>query len=323
MKTIVLTNKYPEGPLNIVKSVLPENFRLLMLDSNSQESLDAVIDQADYLLASGRVKIDSEILKKASKLKMIQRTGVGLDSLDLNFLKANNIPLYVNQGVNAESVAEHSLLLILSCLRQLTLVHNNTKNGIWKKQEQGVKTFELSRKTVCLFGMGNIARTLVKLLKPFGVSIFYYDKYRQTENIEKELGITYCGPNELFKKADILSLHCPLTDETKYLINKQTIELMKNGAVIVNTARGPLIKTVDLVDALNSGKISFAGLDVHENEPLTDDNPITKLDNVVLTSHIGGVTNDSFKQMMFEAMRNIKLFDENELDQIEVYKYKF
>lgn len=322
MKTIVLTNKYPEGPLSIVKSVLPEDFELLMLESNSQESLEAVIDKADYLLASGRVKINADALLKAKKLRMIQRTGVGLDSLDLGYLKESNIPLYVNQGVNAESVAEHSLLLILSCLRQLTLVHQNTKNGIWKKQEQGVKTFELSGKTVCLFGMGNIARTLVKLLKPFNVNIFYYDKFRQSEEKENELGITYCEPDELFKKADVLSLHCPLTDETRNLVNKNSISLMKTGAVIVNTARGPLINTNDLVEALNSGKLSFAGLDVHESEPLTIESPITKLDNVILTSHIAGVTNDSFKQMMFEAMRNIKLFDENQLDQIEAYKYK-
>lgn len=321
-KTILLTNHYPKVPYDIVMSVVPDGFHLKMLPENSQEALVSSVKDADYILASGRVKITKEVLDKAEKLKMVQRTGVGLDSLDLKELNKRNIPLYVNQGVNAESVAEHTLLLMLACLRKLPVIHRNTANGIWKKQKQGVQTYELAGKTIGLIGMGNIAQTVVRLLKPFGVKIFYYDAFRKSENIEKVLGITYCSLNELFGKADILSLHCPLTDDTRKVINEKVLASMKDGAILVNTARGDLIDTSAMVEALKSGKLAFAGLDVHEEEPLKDGCGIKELSNVILTPHIGGVTYDSFYRMMHDAMRNIEKYENGALDEIAQFLYE-
>ena len=319
MKTILLTNHYPAAPYDIVKSELPEGFRLVMLSENTQECLEAAAPEADYILASGRVKLNQAVLDKAQKVKMIQRTGVGLDSLDLAALKARGIPLYVNAGVNAESVAEHALLLILACLRRLPEIHRNTAAGIWKKQEQGVKTRELAGRTVGLVGMGSIARALVRLLSGFGVTVLYYDPFRLSEERERALNVMYVPLDQLLHEAEIVSLHCPLTDGTRHLLNRETFAQMRDGAILVNTARGGLIDNAALVEALESGKLSFAGLDVHSEEPIDKENPILPLSNVILTPHIGGVTYDSFRSMMHDAMRNIKLFDEGKLDEIAPY----
>ena len=321
-KTILLTNHYPKAPYDIVRSVVPEGFNLLMLPENSQEALEIAVKDADYILASGRMKITKEVLNNANKVKMVQRTGVGLDALDLNELEKRNIPLYVNQGVNAQSVAEHTILLILASLRKLPIMHRNTANGIWKKQEQGVQTYELAGKTVGLIGMGNIAKTVAKMLGPFGAEILYYDAFRKDEQTEKDLGIIYCSIKELLSKADIISLHCPLTEDTRMLVNQETIALMKDGAILINTARGGLVDTKAVVEALKSGKLSFAGMDVHEEEPLKDGEGIRELSNVILTPHIGGVTYDSFYRMMHDAMRNIEKFEKGELDEIVQYLYK-
>lgn len=253
---------------------------------------------------------------------MIQRTGVGLDSLDLDLIKEKNIPLYVNKGINANSVAEHTLLLMLAALRNLIQIDKNTKNGIWKKQIQGVHTYELNGKTVGLIGMGAIGRRVAEILEGFHVNIIYYDVYRVSTEIEQNLEIQYCELNELLKKSDIISLHCPLTKDTEYIINEPAINKMKEGSIIINTARGGLIKEMALTEALKSGKLLYAGIDVYEREPATA-SPLFELENVITTPHIGGVTYNSFSEMMKEAMRNIEAFENGKLDNIEQYRYKF
>ena len=321
MRTILLTNNYPVGPYEIVLKELPEGFNLAMLEENTQECIEAEVCNADYILASGRVKITEAVLDKATKLKMIQRTGVGLDSLDLVTIRKKKIPLYVNQGVNSKSVAEHTLLLMLACLRKLPQLHRNIANGIWKKQEQGVQTFELSGKTVGLIGMGNIAKAVVKLLRGFEVNVLYYDIKRLSSEEECQFGIRYCTLEELLPQVDILSLHCPLTENTRNIIDKNALEKMKKDAIIINTARGGLIDMRALAEALKTGTLAFAGLDVYDEEPLKEENPILSLENVVLTPHIGGITKDSFQKMMHDAMRNIERFENGKLDEIKQYLY--
>jgi len=323
LKKILFTNRYTGLPLEIVQKEVPDGFGIEMLEQATTEALAQSVGDADYILAGGRVRIDETVLQRATRLKMIQRSGVGLDSLDLEALRCHQIPLYVNQGVNAQSVAEHALLLMLACLRRLPVVHRNTVNGVWKKQEQGVLTSELHGKTVGLIGMGSIARTLVGLLKGFGVKILYYDAFRLEASREQALGIEFAPLAEVFSCADVLSLHCPLTEETRGMVNRETLGQMKPGAVLVNTARGGLVETAALAEALRNGHISFAGLDVHEAEPLPADYPLKQLENVILTPHIAGVTADSFRGMMTAAMRNIQLFDEGRLAEIEQSKYKF
>ena len=315
-KTIVLTNHYAGRPLEIVREETPSGF-----DLSLEGPLEERMPGADYILAGGRTRITGELLATARNLKMIQRTGVGLDSLDMEAIRRLEIPLYVNEGVNSESVAEHSLLLILACLRRLPPIAANTKAGVWNKQAQGVRTHELRGKTIGLIGMGHVARRLVEMLRPFDVRILYHDVVRQPEAFEREHGVEYVPQDEVFARSDIVSLHCPMTEQTRRLVNRERLAMMKDGAILVNTARGPLIAPQALADALESGKLGFAGIDVHETEPLAGDYPLKAVENVILTPHVAGITAESFRSMMHNAMRNIEAFEEGRLEEIASHRY--
>ena len=320
-KKILLTNQYTGEPLRIATEAVPEGFGIMMPAAATQEALEELAPEADYILAGGRLKITAALLDRAVKLKMVQRSGVGLDALDLEALRQRGIPLYVNQGVNAQSVAEHALLLMRASLRRLPVIDRNTKAGVWKKQEQGIRTAELGGKTVGLIGMGHIARTLVGLLKPFRVEILYTNLFREAPEYERENNMRFVGLDELLAASDVVSVHCALTDETRNLIGAEKIRGMKDGAVLVNTARGEIVDPVAVADALRSGKLSFAGLDVHGTEPVPEDYPLKDVENVILTPHIAGVTADSFRAMMAAAFRNIACFDRGGLAEIEDCRY--
>lgn len=320
-KNILLTANYRGRPLEIVRELVPEGFTLIMMSTFSQEELEEKAAQADYILASGNLEINARVLEAARNLVMVQRLGVGLDSLDLSALKDRNIPVYVNRGVNSNSVAEHTLMFMLACLRNLTLINQRTKSGIWKKQEQGVTTRELAEQTVGIIGIGNIGKRVISFLKPFGCRILYYDPYRMSEKEELELQIEYKALDELFALADIITLHCPLTNDTKNIICKANINKMKDGVIIINTSRGHLISENDLLDALNTGKIGFAGLDVYCEEPLSNF-ALACHEHVVCTPHIAGNTLDSFSRMMQYAFRNILLHNQGRMSEIEEYLIK-
>ena len=304
---ILLTNHYEGKPAEIIKSAVPDGFELEMLESVSQQELEGKVKEADYLLVSGRLKINRTVLENATNIKMIQRTGVGLDSIDLEYIRNHDIPFYVNKGVNAQSVAEHTILLMLASLRNLVEINENTKRGIWKKQAQGVCTHELCGKTVGLIGMGAIGRKVAGMLKAFGAKVLYNDVSKMKQEDENALGIKFSTREEIIEKSDIISLHCPLTDDTRHMIN---------------TARGGLIDEAALINGIKNGKIAGAGIDVYEKEPV-DNSEVLNLQNVITTPHIGGVTYDSFYQMMYQAMRNIEMFDKGQLQEIEQGRYKF
>ena len=275
----------------------------------------------DYILAGGRLKITRDVLDKAERLRMIQRSGAGLDTLDLDAIQEKGIPLYVNRGVNSESVAEHALLLMLACLRKLPTISRNTKNGIWKKQEQGVQTAELKGKTVGIVGMGSAAQRLAELLKPFQVQILYCSRTRKSPAFEEENNMRFAGLDQLLANSDIVTVHCALAPETRNLIDAASIRRMKAGAILINTARGEIVDPCALADALRVGKLSYAALDVHTEEPIPPEYPLKELDNVILTPHIAGVTEDSFRAMMRAAFRNIACFDQGRFEEIEPYRY--
>ncbi len=322
MPVILLTNRYSAAPLQIAEETVPAGFRLIFLETNEKAEFAEKAPLADYFLASGRIRIDKPVLDAAAKLKMIQRTGVGLDSFDLDTIKARKIPIYINAGINSASVAEHTLMLILATLRRLPVIDSQVKKGIWEKQEQGIRNFELRGKTVGIVGIGNIGKSVAKLLKNFDISVLYYDTIKIPEEIEKDLGITYTSLEQLISGVDILSLHCPLTSQTENIIGKKQLASMKNDSIIINTARGGLIDEDALAESLCSGHTRAAGLDVYREEPLPGNSPLLRLKNIILTPHIGGITYDSFHAMMTEAMNNIKLFEEGKFEQIESRRLK-
>ena len=317
MAKILHTAKYTGLPLNILKSVVPQGFEVETLNELNRESLISQARDAEYLLVSGRLKIDDEVLCKASNLKMIQRTGVGTDMLDLDAIKRRNIPVYINRGINARSVAEHTIALMLSCLKNIPKISKDVKNGIWKKQESGLQCNELYGKRVGLVGLGEIGRLVAKYLNVFGAEVYYTDIIRSNKDLEIQYNLHFTSSfEELLPQIDILSFHCPLTETNKEILDKDRISLMKDGTIIVNTARGKLINEEDLYQALKMGKIKSAALDVHYNEPINKDNPLIDLDNVILTPHIGGLAQEAFSEMLTKAVENIKRFDEGDVSQL-------
>lgn len=314
---ILHTARYTGIPWKILKSVVPEGFTVETLDELSYDCLLRQVVDADYLLVSGRLSIDEGVLSAAKHLKMIQRTGVGTEMLDVEAIKAHGIPVYVNAGVNAQSVAEHTLTLILAALKRLPQINTQTHNGVWKKQQVGVTTHELKGKTVGLVGMGNIGRLVAAMLKPFGAKVIYTDVFRQKEEVESNLGLTYYNSFEaILQQCDIISFHCPLTKENTEMLNKDTLTQMKQGAIVVNTARGKLINPDDLYEALKSGHIKAAALDTHHEEPLKEGYKLAELDNVILTPHIGGLSYEAFHQMMKDAVQNIVAFEKGHKNEI-------
>ncbi len=318
MNKILHTARYTSLPFEILQKSCPQGFFVKTLEEASYEQLVKESVDADYFLVSGRLPIDKTVLDAAPNLKMIQRTGVGTEMLDLEEIKRRGIPVYVNAGVNARSVAEHTMALILAALKRLPQINTQTHNGIWKKQQQGVTTNELYGKTVGLVGMGNIGRLVATMLKPFGAKVLYTDVFRQNEDIEIDLSLIYCENFEkMLPQCDILSFHCPLTKDNTEILNKRTLAMMKDNSIIVNTARGKLINSDDLYDALKSGYIKAAALDTHYEEPVKEGYKLAELDNVILTPHIGGLSYEAFANMIDEAMKNIIAFEEGRLEEIE------
>lgn len=317
MPKILHTAKYSGLPLDILQKACPKGFVVKTLDEATYEQLLKEVVDADYFLVSGRLPIDRSVLQSAAKLKMIQRTGVGIEMLDLEELKKRDIPVYVNAGVNARSVAEHTVALMLACIKRIPQINNQLHEGVWRKQQTGVTTHELYGKTVGLVGMGNIGRLVASMLKPFGVHILYTDLYRQDNTVESELGLMYVDSIEsLLPQVDILSFHCPLTSENREILNSRTMAIMKEGAIVVNTARGKLINSKDLYDSLVSGHIRAAGLDTHYEEPIKEDYLLSTLDNVIMTPHIAGLSYEAFERMMVEAMDNIQKFEQGRMEEI-------
>ena len=312
---ILHTARYTGLPLEILQKACPQGFSVKTLDEATHEQLVKEAADADYFLVSGRLPIDKAVLDNAPHLKMIQRTGVGTEMLDMDAIKKHNIPVYVNAGVNARSVAEHTVTLMLACLKRLPQINADTHSGIWKKQQQGLTTHELYGKTVALVGMGNIGRTVASMLQPFGVKILYTDVFRQSAEVEELLSLTYRESFEaMLPEADILSFHCPLTPENTGMLNKCTLAKMKKGAIVVNTARGKLINPNDLYEALKEGFVRAAGLDTHYEEPIKEEYMFIGLDNVILTPHIGGLSYEAFKSMMAGAVENIVTFERGETE---------
>lgn len=318
MPKILHTARYTGIPWEILRSVVPDGFTVETL---AELSYDCLIRQAvdtDFLLVSGRLPIDEGVLSAAKHLKMIQRTGVGTEMLDVEAIKKHSIPVYVNAGVNAQSVAEHTLTLILACLKRLPQINKQTHEGVWKKQQVGVTTREMKGKTVAIVGMGNIGRLVASMLLPFGAKVIYTDVVRQNTKTEQRLGLTYYENFEaMLPETDILSFHCPLTTENIEMLNSRTLSIMKQGAIVVNTARGKLINSNDLYESLKNGYLSSAALDTHYEEPIKDGYKLAGLDNIILTPHIGGLSYESFYSMMKGAFENIVAFEKGKLEEIE------
>lgn len=267
----------------------------------SQDELIDFLSQCDIAIV-GLDKITEEVLSKVPKLKAISKYGVGLDNIDFEACKKYKVKILHTQGVNKRSVSELTLGCMLSLNRNIYITSNDLKAGNWNKSG-GV---QLSSKTVGIIGLGNIGKDLVNLLKPFGCKILVNDIIEQSKYYE-ENSLIETTKDDIFKNADIITIHTPLTPQVKYLINKDTLSMMKPNAIVINTARGGIVNQDDLKWALKNNIIAGAAIDAYEIEP-PEDKELIALPNLISTPHIGGNAEEAVKAMGLAAINNIIIF---------------
>lgn len=250
--------------------------------------------------------VTAELFAKAVNCQYIQKYGIGVNNICVAEASARNIPVGFVRGGNSRSVAEYALTMALAVLKQTVKGHNAlVQEGKWLKTVLRDTNYELSGKTVGIVGFGNIGKELRKLLVGFDCAVVYYDVFRQAPEKEKELDVTYMPLDDLMKVSDVVSLHVPLLPETKYLIDEKRLALMKPNGVLVNCARGGVVKESALLEVLREKRILGAAVDTYEKEPLEKDHPFTKLDNGVLGPHNGGGTVESIINTVRIAAKNI------------------
>ena len=259
-------------------------------------------------------KLDEKILKHCNKLKAISRHGVGYDNVDLNYIKKNNISLLITATANAVAVAEHVLSMFLTLSKSVIRYDKEVREGKFKENSNEIQTFELFNKNILIVGFGRIGKKLITRCLPFETKVYVYDPYVD-EKIIKEYGGTKVNSiEEGLKIADYVSLHMPLTEETKDLLNYSIFKKMKKTSIIVNTARGGIINESDLEKALNEKLIFGAALDVFSKEPVENNNPLLKNNKVILSPHSATFTDECTSRMGIETTKNIIDFFENKLD---------
>ena len=265
-------------------------------------------------------KLNSNILKHCKKLKVISRHGVGYDNVDLDYIKQNNINLLITAKANAVAVAEHVMALILSISKAIKIYDKEVRVGNFKKNAKSINTLELFNKEILIAGFGRIGKSLIKRCLNFDMKVKVFDPYQNKEIIEQHGGVKINNFNEGLKSCDILSLHMPLNEKTKDLMNYKTISLMKKNSILINTARGGIVNEFDLDKALKENIIFGAGLDVFKNEPILNDSPLLKNDKVVLSPHSATFTNECTSRMSVETVKNVIDFFEKKIDKEMIVK---
>lgn len=248
-------------------------------------------------------RLDADVMDAAPQLRVISKHGVGVDNIDLAAAARRGIPVLVATGANAVSVAEHAIALLLATVKRILPLDAGLRAGRWEKP--GFQGRELAGATLGLVGMGSIARATGRIAQGVGLALIGFDPYADDEIFERH-GVERCAKLEdLLTRANIVSLHCPLTAQTRSLLNAETIAKMPVGSYVINTARGGLIDEAALLAALRSGRLAGAGLDTFAEEPPAPDNPLWAEPGIVVTPHIGGVTREAAARVGVEAVRGI------------------
>jgi len=263
---------------------------IVEVDARTPEAFAEAAADADALITSWGINIDEAVISKLAKCSVIGVGSVGVDMVDIEAATAAGIVVTNVPDVFIEEVADHALMLMLSAGRRTKIMDNMVADGTWYKGRPLLNHVpRLMGQTLGLLAFGNVGRCTARRAQGFGMHVIAYDPY-VSELAISDAGVEPVSFGELLERSDYLSVHAPLNVETRHLIDAEALSKMKSTAVIVNTARGPIIKEADLVEALQSGAIAAAGLDVLEQEPPDPDNPLIGMDNVILTPHVASAT---------------------------------
>ena len=270
--------------------------------SLSPEELSKTINDYDGLAIRSNTKVTKEILKNATNLKVIGRAGIGVDNIDIEAATANGTIVMNTPYGNSITTAEHTIALMMSLARNIPNANTSTHLGKWEKSKY--TGTELYSKILGMIGCGNIGSIVADRARGLKMHIKVYDPYL-TEERAREIAVEKVCLDELLRISDFITLHVPLTKNTRNLFGEREFEKMQNGSFIINTSRGGIIDEKALLDSLNKMHLGGAMLDVFENEPLKSPNKFAKFDNVILTPHIAGLTNQSNSRVSKMITKNI------------------
>ena len=285
----------------ITEFIDPEALKILSKDFNviykkdiweNSDYLKKEINKFEGIIVRNKTNLNQSILEKAANLKYIGRLGVGLDNIDTEYCKKNNIFVQPATGMNADSVAEYVISSSLSLLKKTKLINAKTQSGQWPRTS--ITTNELKGKILGLIGFGDIAKKVLKLINAFEVTTIAFDPFITSQEME-EHNVKKVTFENILSLADIISIHVPLNNETKYLFDKKIFQKMNNKPIIINSSRGGIINEIDLLEAYKNNYISGFALDVYEHEPVNKIflKNITNDMNCILSPHIAGVTEES------------------------------
>ena len=301
MLKILVSDPLSEEGLKILKEV--REFQVDVKTDLKPDSLKEAIKDYDALVVRSATKVTKDIIDRAQNLKVIGRAGVGLDNVDLEAATAKGIIVMNTPAGNTISTAEHTVSMILSLSRNIPQANGSTKKGEWKRSKfMGV---ELYGKTLGIVGFGRIGSEVAKRVLSFGMKVLAFDPFLSRE-VAQSIGVEVVELKEIFGRAEYITVHTPLTEETKHMISSKEFAVMKKGVRIVNCARGGIIDEAALIIAIKEGKVAGAALDVFEQEPVSLESELLKLDNVIVTPHLGASTEEAQVNVAIEVAEIVR-----------------
>jgi len=301
MRKILVSDPLSDEGLKILQEV--KDFQVDVKTELKPEALKEIIKDYDALVVRSATKVTKDVIGLAAKLKVIGRAGVGLDNVDLEAATAKGVIVMNTPGGNTISTAEHTMSMILALSRNIPQANVSAKSGEWKRSKfMGV---ELYNKVLGVVGLGRIGSEVSKRAMSFGMKVLAYDPFLNLE-VAQSLGIQVVELKELFERSDYITVHTPLTEETKHIISTKEFAIMKKGVRIINCARGGIVDEAALINAVKEGKVGGAALDVFETEPLPAESELLKLDKVILTPHLGASTEEAQVNVAIEVAEIVR-----------------
>ena len=292
MARIIIADN-PLNEIGVARELLPPSLDAVIARHGTPEFTAALAD-AVCLVGFGDGTMNDAFYQSAPNLKLVQLLSAGYDRCDIEAARRAGVPICNNGGANSTAVSEHAILLMLAVCRRIVWQHTNVSAGRWRGNNvDDVKLYELKNRTLGIIGLGTIGKKTAQLAQAFGMTVQYYDIARLTEDQADALGVRFALFEEVLRTSDIVSLHVPLSKETKHMVGAAQFKMMKPTAYLINTCRGPVVNEPAMIEALSNGTIAGGGLDVFDQEPPPPNNPLFGLPNVVLTAHFAGPTWDN------------------------------
>ena len=317
MKKVLIIEEIHKSGIDLLKK--RDDFSFELVENIEKKFLKNKLKEFDAITLKV-FKFDSELIESANNLKIISRHGVGYDNVDLETIKKKNITLAITAKANAASVAEHVFFMMLNLSKGSNMYDKLVKQGNFTKKHSLNLTKELWQKKILIVGFGRIGTNLIKKCKGFEMNVCVYDPYVDKKIIEHSGAKKIENLKDTIKEMDYVSIHSPLTKETKNMFNLEMFKKMKRSSIIINTSRGGVINEADLNEALNKNLIFGAGLDVFEKEPPDTNNLLLKNEKVFLSPHVSTFTEECIERMGMEVVQNIIDFFDGKLERSKIVK---